>query len=95
MTRYRSFSDYCDDKRSRMADFDPSDLAPQFVPAFERGDTYRVKVDFGYGEKPVWGFVGVTSGWKPSFILMRRRGQHGSSEILSASHLILSTKTIR
>lgn len=67
-------------------------ISPKEVK-IERGDTYRVKVDFGY-DKPVWGYVGVTSGWKPVFLLMRRRGQIGSHETLNHKCRILATKSI-
>ena len=94
------FTDYCDTKRNQFTNtghhFDASELAPQFVDAFNGGAGFRVLVDFGYAdEKPVWGFVGITTGWKPCFLLMRRRGQIGSSECLNTSHKIIRTKWIK
>jgi hypothetical protein len=30
-----------------------------------------------------WGYVGLTTGWRPAFLLMKRRGQVGSSDLLN------------
>ena len=91
------YSDFVARKFQQYGDkFSGESLAAQFIPAFNNGDRFRVLVDFGYeDEKPVWGYVGVTTGWKPVFLLIRRRGQNGSSEILSTGHKILRSKVIR
>lgn len=89
MTRY---DEYCARQRARHgAKFDTSGLAPQFVAAFNAGDTFRVKIDAGY-EKPIWGYVAATTGWRPSFMLMRHRGQRGSSDLLRAEDKILAQR---
>lgn len=54
--------------------FDPSDLNKDFIPYFDSGE--RIKVDFGNEVKT--GTVGVTTGWKPCFLLMRYRTSTGS-----------------
>ena len=74
--------------------FDLTDLNPNFVNAFNKGETHRVKVQFPSGEV-IWGFVGVTTGWKPSFLLMRRIGQHGSTLLLGENCKAIDHKTMK
>jgi len=61
------------------AKWDPSDLSMKFVKAFNTGERIRVKV---YGEVKT-GTVGVTTGWKPVFLLMARKNCFGSSVLLT------------
>lgn len=95
MSRY---TDFCDRKTAEYAGtehtFNHMELAPQFIEAFNNGPSFRVLVDFGY-DKPVWGFVGVTTGWTPVFLLMRRRGQVGSCDALRSEHKIIRSKWIK
>jgi hypothetical protein len=89
------FEEYCDRKRAEYGEkFSDASLAPQFIAAFNAGDTVRIAVP-NRSDSPrprTWGFVGVTTGWKPAFLLMRKRGQHGSSYILDNDTPILATK---
>lgn len=73
--------------------FDDSALAKAFIPHFNVGKRRRIKVQFHPSEKPVWGFVGVTTGWKPTFLLMRNIRCHGSRYVLDDSCKILDLKT--
>ena len=63
--------------------FSDSDLAKQFVPYFESGQ--RIEVKFIWGDKIELkrGTVGVTTGWKPVFLLMKNSRSIGSSDILT------------
>lgn len=65
------------------------------IDAYNRGDTYRVKVrttyPSGYVEER-WGYVTMTGGWTPSFMLMRRRGQLGSSDLLNERDEIVASR---
>ena len=92
MTNYESFINRAKSKHGEK--FSDENLNSKFISAFNNGDTYRVKVDFGY-DKPVWGYIGITTGWKPCFLLMRRRGQHGSSETINNDSKILDYKFIK
>jgi hypothetical protein len=67
--------------------FDSSDLAQKFVPAYKSGE--RIKVKFTSGEVRT-GTVGVTTGWKPVFILMLTRRSHGSSYVLDNTAEIIN-----
>jgi hypothetical protein len=74
--------------------FSDENLNPGFIQAYNSGDRFRVLVDFGY-DKPIWGYVGVTSGWQPMFLLMRRRGQRGSSDTIGPEAKIIATKFLK
>lgn len=78
----RNFADYVAQKRQQYGDkFDASELAPQFIKYFENGE--RITVDFGYEKKR--GTIGVTTGWKPVFLLMLTKRSIGSSHIIRAT----------
>ena len=62
-------------KNTYGAKFDASELNPAFIQAYESGA--RIKVDFGYEKKR--GTIGVTTGWKPCFLLMLTKRSMGSS----------------
>ena len=85
----RNYSELLNRKRREYGEkFDPSDLAEQFRPYFGTGQ--RIKVNFGH--EVVTGTVGVTTGWKPGFLLMRRIDSIGSSYLLSKSDKIEAVK---
>lgn len=66
--------------------FDDSDLDPRFIPFYQTGQ--RIKVEtLG---KEVTGTVSMTTGWRPSFLLMRRSSDHGSIYLLGPSDTILA-----
>ncbi len=78
----RSFSEYIKRKKAEYGNkFDDSDLAKQFIPFYE--NQKRIKVDMYIEGKVVSGTVGVTTGWKPVFLLMRTSRSIGSSYVLS------------
>lgn len=78
----RSYEAYLERKRQEYdKKFDPSDLNSDFVEFYENQN--RIEVDFGYEVKR--GRVGVTTGWKPAFLLALTRRSLGSSYILDQS----------
>lgn len=92
MTRYEN---YVNRKKVEYGEkFSDENINKAFITAFNNGDTFRVKVDFGY-DKPIWGYIGATTGWKPCFLLLRKRGQHGSSETISQDAKIIDYKYLR
>lgn len=83
----RNFFDWVSQKRRQFGTrFSTADLAEQFVPHFESGD--RIEVLFSYGDI-VRGTVGVTTGWRPAFILLLRRNSMGSSHVLKKEDKVL------
>lgn len=77
----RSYREFLASKRRQYGDqFDDADLAPEFIPYFESGERLEVKVDSEIKR----GRVGVTTGWRPVFLLLLTRRSVGSSYILSS-----------
>lgn len=68
---------------------DRSRLAPQFAGYYESGQ--RVRVRFGHGEE-LTGTIGKTSGWRPSYLLMRRSTDTGSVYTLSAADKVIAVQ---
>lgn len=91
MSKYEA---YCARKLQEYPDkFDDRDLNPAFIQAFNNGEQFRVHVDFGY--EKIWGYIGVTTGWAPCFLLMRRRGQHGSLQTIGLTDTIINSKYLK
>ena len=65
--------------------FDTSDLNPLFIPYYE--NQQRIEVDFGYEVKS--GRIGITTGWKPVFLLMLRRDSSSSSYTIGENDKVL------
>lgn len=79
MTR---FDDYIDRARQlHGSKFDMRDLDKRFIQYYNNGQ--RIKVT-SYGESKS-GTVGVTTGWKPVFLLILTSRSHGSSHTLGKS----------
>lgn len=86
----RSYQDFLNRKRSQYGDrFDASELSPEFVRYFESGE--RVKVALRYGETR-FGTIGVTTGWKPVFLLMHSTRSIGSSVTLTNADRVLAVR---
>jgi hypothetical protein len=70
--------------------FDPSSLevASQFIPYFNSDQRVRVRT----GGQELTGRIGTTSGWRPSFLLMRRSSDRGSSYLLGAGDVIVAVQ---
>ena len=85
------FEDYCARGRAQHGDRFQAPTDMRWINAYNNGRDYRVKVRFSHGEEK-WGFVALTTGWGPSFMLMRREGQHGSSDLLGDRDEIVAHK---
>jgi hypothetical protein len=72
-------------RKKGMGKFDPSDLNPEFIPYYESGE--RITVDFGYERKR--GTIGISTGWKPVFLLMLRRDSVGSSYTIGKNDKVI------
>jgi hypothetical protein len=67
---------------------DTTDLAPQFEPYYVSGQ--RIIVQKPYDEV-LRGYVGKTTGWRPSYLLMATTRSIGSSELLNHNDQIIGT----
>jgi len=82
-----SYKEYIDRKNAEYGiKFNAIDLAKKFIPYYENQE--RIKVKFSSGDIKS-GRVGVTTGWKPVFILMLTSRSHGSSWILRDNDMVL------
>jgi hypothetical protein len=68
--------------------FDPSGLDKRFITYYQTGQ--RIKVETC--GMIMTGTVGVTTGWKPAFLLMRTSRSMGSSWILGTESKLLSVQ---
>lgn len=86
---------YNDYKRRKQIEygekFDESDLQQWAIRFFESGQRIKVLM---YGEE-ITGTVGVTTGWKPVFILMRKSNSHGSSDTIGESAKLVAVQSGR
>jgi hypothetical protein len=85
------FTDYIARKRHEYGDkFDPSKLAEQFKLYLHSGE--RITIEFCDSDGKCYetkrGTVGVTTGWRPSFMLMLRSNSIGSSHLLGKNDRI-------
>ena len=81
-------------KEQHGVNFDASDLNPNCVSHYNAGRLRRVKVRFSYGEER-WGVIGVTTGHKPCFLLMRNRTAVGSSDTIGPNDQIVDYKDLK
>lgn len=82
-----AYQDYLERKqRTYGSKFDTSDLAPQFAPYLHSGQ--RIEVEFAGGEVQR-GTVGVTTGWRPRFLLVLRRNALGSIYTLGVNDKVI------
>lgn len=70
--------------------FDPSDLALHFAPYLHSNT--RIKVQHKGEDKVEHGRVGITTGWKPHFLLLYRVDSIGSSRLLYPEDKLLAIK---
>lgn len=86
----RNYKEYVDNKLKRYGiEFDTSDLNKEFIPYFESGK--RITVKFSHGEIKR-GTIGISSGWKPIFLLMLTKRSSGSSYIIGKQDQIARIK---
>lgn len=75
--------------------FDPSALveAEWFAPYLHEQIRVKVRTEYPSGHvHERTGIVGITTGWKPAFLLRARTSAHGSSDVLGAGDKIVAVK---
>ena len=83
----KKFTDYLQRKQIEYgSSFDDSELSKQFVPYYENQKRIEVKMSWG---EILRGRVGITTGWRPVFLLMLKVNSTGSSIILTDDDVIL------
>lgn len=84
-------------KRKHGDRFSDASLWPQFRQYLEI-KSIRLTVERTYQNGEVYrrtGWVGVSTGWAPAFLLMRRSNSVGSSDVLGADDRIVAVKRLR
>lgn len=91
MSRY---TDYTQRGRLQHGErFTEIDLAQQFIQWFNTGQRIKVRTTYPSGETfERTGTVGVTTGWKPTFLLMHRSNAHGSWDTLGAKDEVIAVQ---
>ena len=85
----RNYTDYLHRKQAEFgAKFDPSNLDERFVPYFESGERIKVSI----GNFALTGTIGVTTGWRPAFLLLRTSRAMGSPWLLGKQNKVLAVK---
>jgi hypothetical protein len=76
--------------------YSTKDLSEKFVPYFERDQNVRIKVERGTNwTQTEFGYVGMSVGWLPMFLLVRSSRSKGSSVLLSDEWRILGVKNAK
>lgn len=70
---------------------DDSDLDPRFTPFLHTGQRIRVRT----GDFSRTGTVGITTGWRPAYLLMHRSNARGSWDVLGYRDHITAVKVGR
>ena len=84
------YTEMIDRKRREHGEkFSDAELWPQFRPYYRTGERIRVRSASGYERT---GTVGVTTGWRPAFLLIRTSRSLGSSDVLNADDTIIGVK---
>lgn len=85
----RSYRDYLQMKRTQYGErFSEQDLDPRFQPYYESQERIKVRT---CGLELI-GRVSVTTGWRPSFMLMRTSRSLGSSWLLGPKDKIIAVQ---
>ena len=85
MTKYEEYT--AGKRRQYGAKFSPANLHAHLIEYFNT--QVRVRVRFAHGEE-LTGRIGVTSGWVPAFLLMRRNSDRGSVHVLGAGDRVVA-----
>ena len=76
--------------------FDTCELLPAFRRWYESGDRVRVRYTYTDGtHEDSTGTIGVTTGWRPAFLLMHSVRSHGSSYVIGSHDRVIAVKVGR
>ncbi len=69
------------------------DFSPHSLLEDARMHRYRVEITYTDGEK-ARGYVGLTTGWRPAYILLHNARSRGSSNILDPTRITAVRRTV-
>jgi hypothetical protein len=85
----KQYTDYLARAKAKHgARFSAESLNPDFIRFYESGERVKVKTSWGHG----FGTIGITTGWKPCFLLMHSIRSMGSSFIIGMDHKVIMVK---
>lgn len=85
------YDEFIQRKRLEYGDkFDSSDLNTLFIGAFNSQERITVLFQYGESTEVKRGRIGVTTGWKPCFLLMLTKRSIGSSYTINEKAKIIS-----
>lgn len=64
---------------------DPSDLLKVFAAYYRTGQRIKVRYTWGTETEIKFGRVGITTGWRPVFLLVKASHHIGSSDLLTGN----------
>jgi hypothetical protein len=91
MTRFEM---YCQRQRMLYGERFQAPTGQQLIDAYNRDRDYRVQVQLSDG-RLAWGYVSLSTGWVPTFLLMRSTRAIGSSTVLDHSNKIVASHWLR
>jgi hypothetical protein len=89
----RNYKDVIVARKARYGDFDPSDIKKDFIRYYETGERVRVRWSYPSGSfEDLTGTIGITTGWRPVFILMRTSRSIGSPYTLTGDCKVVAVQ---
>lgn len=82
------FNNFCKARRAQYASFNPSLLVSTYIQHFNAGLLRRIEVYFPTTKKKVWGFIGVSGGAQPCFLLVKNIGQQTGIPLTSECQVV-------
>ena len=82
----KNYQETIEARKKRYSNFSDINLNKEFIPYFESQE--RIIVDFGYEKKR--GTIGITTGWRPCFLLMLTKRSIGSSYTIGKKDKVIA-----
>lgn len=91
MTRFET---YCQRQRMLYGERFQPPTGQHLIDAYNRDRDYRVQVQLS-DDRMAWGYVSLSTGWQPTFLLMRSTRAIGSSTTLDHIDKIVASHWLR
>ena len=91
--QYPKLRSFATRQLKKMDNFTTADLPEKFVPYYEQGSQLRIKIERGVNFiVNEYGRVGVSTGWKPAFLLVKSDRHKGSSVVLDEEDRVVALR---
>ena len=90
----RNYTTFVESKKEQYSDtFSEENINKDFIPYFNSQEKVKVEYTYKSGVKETYtGTIGITTGWKPCFLLMRTERSRGSSYTISDICKVIAVK---